>query len=51
MEIQRFFNIEMLRLTTDDWDQVEETIKKVIKSSRANPNFQAHGAGLLRDGY
>ena len=51
MDIQQFFKVDMLRLSTDDWDHVEDTIKRIIKSSRADPDFHPHGAGLLRDGY
>ena len=51
MDIQKFFNIQMLSLSVDDWDKVEDMIKKIIKSSRADPNFRPHGAGLLRDAY
>ena len=40
MEISRFYNITMLRVETQDWDLVEETIKKVIKSPAADPNFK-----------
>ena len=38
--IQDYYQIEMIRIDTSDWDLVEETVKKVIKSSRANPNYQ-----------
>ena len=40
-EISDFFNVQMESLPYDDWDQVEEKIKKVVKSSRAGSNFQA----------
>ena len=40
MQIQNYFQIEMTRIDTTDWDLVEETVKKVIKSSRADPNFK-----------
>ncbi|KAL9108839.1 MAG: hypothetical protein Q9187_008247 [Circinaria calcarea] len=40
MQIQNYFQIEMTRIDTSDWDMVEETVKKVIKSSRADPNFK-----------
>lgn len=38
-EIEEYFNIKMTPLPTDDWDEVETIIKKVIKSSRAGKNF------------
>ena len=40
-EIERYFNIKMTPLPTEDWDEVETIIKKVIKSSRAGKNFNA----------
>ncbi|KAK9371822.1 P-loop containing nucleoside triphosphate hydrolase protein [Lipomyces chichibuensis] len=30
-EIQRYFNIEMIRVPTDDWDAVEEVLKQALK--------------------
>ena len=29
--IQRYFNLEMTRVPTDDWDEVEKIVKKVLK--------------------
>lgn len=43
-EISDYFNVQMEPLPYDDWDQVEEIIKKVVKSSRAGSNFQATNA-------
>ena len=43
-QISDFFGVEMTPLPHDDWDTVEEIIKKVIKSSRAGSNFQATNA-------
>ena len=40
MEISNYFGITMLRVETEDWDKVEETIKKVIKSPAANPDYK-----------
>ncbi|MCJ1376237.1 RNA helicase required for poly(A+) mRNA export [Loxospora ochrophaea] len=40
MQIQEYFGIEMTRVDTADWDMVEETVKRVIKSSRAAPDYQ-----------
>jgi ATP-dependent RNA helicase DDX19/DBP5 len=39
-EIAQHFGVQMLKVETDDWDQVEETIKKVIKDPRADPNYR-----------
>ncbi|KAI9754950.1 MAG: RNA binding protein snu13 [Chaenotheca gracillima] len=38
-EIQKYFNVEIVRVETTDWDAVEQTVKKVIKSSRAGSNM------------
>ncbi|MCJ1479258.1 RNA helicase required for poly(A+) mRNA export [Lambiella insularis] len=40
MEISKYFNTTMLKVETKDWDLVEETIKKVIKSPAADPNYK-----------
>ncbi|KAI9803057.1 MAG: RNA helicase required for poly(A+) mRNA export [Piccolia ochrophora] len=40
-EIQQYFNVEMTRVDTSDWDEVEATVKRVIKSSRAGENMKA----------
>ncbi|EXJ81935.1 ATP-dependent RNA helicase DBP5 [Capronia coronata CBS 617.96] len=40
MEIQRYFGTEMTKVATDDWDELEETVSKIIKSSRAGANFK-----------
>lgn len=39
-EISDYFGVDMTSLPHNDWDKVEETIKKVIKSSRAGSNFK-----------
>lgn len=39
-QIQEYFAVQMTALPHNDWDQVEEIIKKVIKSSRAGTNFK-----------
>ena len=39
-EIQRYFGVEMTRVDTQDWDEVEATVKRVIKSSRAGENMK-----------
>ncbi len=38
-KITKYFDITPTRVETDDWDSVEDTIKKVIKSSRAGSNM------------
>ena len=45
MSIQDYFQVEMQRIDTSDWDLVEETVKKVIKSTRADPGFRPSVAG------
>ena len=39
-EIQEYFGVEMTRVDTHDWDEVEKTVKRVIKSSRAGENMK-----------
>ncbi|KZF23598.1 putative ATP dependent RNA helicase [Xylona heveae TC161] len=39
-EIARYFNISLTKVDTSDWDLVEETVKRVIKSSRAGANMK-----------
>ncbi|KIV97495.1 hypothetical protein PV10_01245 [Exophiala mesophila] len=46
MEIQKYFGTEMTQVATDDWDVLEETVTKIIKSSRAGTNFK--GANMSR---
>lgn len=45
MKIQEYFAVEIARVSTDDWDELEETVTKIIKSSRAGANFQG-GANM-----
>lgn len=40
-QISDYFAVEMTALPYNDWDTVEEVIKKVIKSSRAGKDFRA----------
>ncbi len=40
-DIQQYFNVTMTKVDTSDWDQVEETVKRVIKSSRAGSNLKS----------
>lgn len=47
MEIQKYFGAEMTKVATDDWDELEETVTKIIKSSRSGANFQ-DGAQMMQ---
>ncbi|KAI4191463.1 MAG: hypothetical protein L6R41_000114 [Letrouitia leprolyta] len=40
VEIQNYFGVEMQGLDPNDWDTVEEKIKAVLKSTRAQANFR-----------
>lgn len=40
MDIQKYFKCEIQRLDTSDWDELEEQVTKIIKSSRAGTNLQ-----------
>ncbi|KAG4031744.1 hypothetical protein MFRU_008g01060 [Monilinia fructicola] len=40
-EIAKHYNIDLIKLNQDDWDETEEIVKKVIKSSRAGTNLQS----------
>jgi ATP-dependent RNA helicase DDX19/DBP5 len=33
------YEIDLIRLTPDDWDETEEKVQSVIKSSRAKPDY------------
>jgi hypothetical protein len=39
-DIGEYFSSPMLRVATDDWDNVEEIIKKVLKSPAAGAGFK-----------
>lgn len=45
MEIQKYFNTHMTKVATDDWDELEEQVSRIIKSSRAGANFK-EGANM-----
>ena len=45
MEIQRYFNTTMTQVSTSDWDELEDQVSRIIKSSRAGANF-ADGANM-----
>jgi ATP-dependent RNA helicase DDX19/DBP5 len=45
MEIKEYFQTDMTKVSTADWDELEEQVTKVIKSSRAGANFQG-GANM-----
>ena len=40
-QISDYFGVQMTGLPYNDWDEVEDIIKKVIKSSRASKDFRA----------
>lgn len=42
MDIQKYFHAEITRVDTSDWDDLEEQVTKIIKSSRAGANFQGN---------
>ena len=44
MEISKYFDIQMMRIDTSDWDSVEEVIKKVLKSPAAQATFEPERA-------
>lgn len=46
MEIQSYFGAQMTKVATDDWDELEETVTKIIKSSRSGSNFQDGAAAM-----
>ena len=48
-EISEYFAIEMTSLPYNDWDQIEEIVKKVVKSSRAGANFTKAAIGQPND--
>ncbi|PGG97791.1 ATP-dependent RNA helicase DBP5 [Helicocarpus griseus UAMH5409] len=41
-DIKNYFNTEIQRVDTRDWDEVEEVVKGIIRSSRAGANFNAN---------
>lgn len=40
-KIAEFYGIDLVKLNQDDWDETEETVKRIIKSSRAGTNLKA----------
>ena len=48
-EISEYFAVEMTSLPYDDWDRIEEIVKKVVKSSRAGANFTKATVGQPSD--
>jgi ATP-dependent RNA helicase DDX19/DBP5 len=42
MDIQKYFGAEITKVATDDWDDLEDTVTKIIKSSRAGSNFKGN---------
>jgi ATP-dependent RNA helicase DDX19/DBP5 len=39
-QIQKYFNTDIQRIDTKDWDEVEDIIKKTIKNTRAQAGFR-----------
>lgn len=37
--ISEYFKVEMTGLNTNDWDEIETVVKRIIKSSRADANY------------
>ena len=42
MDIQKYFGAEITKVATDDWDDLEDTVTRIIKSSRAGSNFKGN---------
>lgn len=49
MEIAQFFGVkdDLTRLQTEDWDEVESQVKKIIKSSRAGAKADAPASAAV----
>ena len=49
MEIAEFFGVkdDLTRLQTDDWDEVESQVKKIIKSARAGATTKAPASEVV----
>jgi ATP-dependent RNA helicase DDX19/DBP5 len=46
MQIQKYFKVEIIKVATEDWDVLEDTVTKIIKSSRSGSNFQDGAAPM-----
>ena len=46
MQIQKYFKVEIIKVATEDWDELEDTVTKIIKSSRSGSNFQDGAAPM-----
>lgn len=44
MVIQKYFGVEIIKLDTTDWDDLEDQVTKIVKSSRAGKNLQGSAA-------
>ncbi|RDW81940.1 putative RNA helicase DBP5 [Coleophoma cylindrospora] len=40
LSIAQLYSIDLVKLNQDDWDETEEVVKRIIKSSRAGTNFK-----------
>jgi ATP-dependent RNA helicase DDX19/DBP5 len=43
MDIQKYFGADMTKVSTEDWDELEEVVSRIIKSSRSGANFKTGG--------
>lgn len=44
-QIASFYGIDLIQLSTDDWDATEKKVQNVIKSSRARPDYAPNALG------
>jgi hypothetical protein len=44
-DIADHFGVAMTRVETNDWDNVEETLTKILKSKAAAPDYKPERAG------
>ena len=50
MSIAEHFHVEMVKLETDDWDALEEKLKKILKASSTNADYRpAHANPIGAD--
>ncbi|KAJ4306218.1 RNA helicase required for poly(A+) mRNA export [Collariella sp. IMI 366227] len=44
-QIADFYGIDLIQLSSDDWDETEKKVQDVIKSSRARPDYAPNALG------
>ena len=44
-KISDYFGVPMQRVETNDWDEVENTLMKILKNPAAAPDFKPERAG------